>query len=205
MSDPHHVAVLFMMLALASGCRSPYAADRGAAMGGLTGAGVGALVGGAHGRPAAGAIVGSAVGALTGAAVGSEIDAVEAQQRAWQAQQQAQAVSLQDVVAMSEAGLGSDVIVQHLRTHGVANLPTATDLIWLKKQGVSDAVLQALQQPPSTASIAVRPPGPRPVVIEEHYYGAPPPRVHGHLHLGHPPHRYHRRPGGVRWGVSLWQ
>src|SRR5258708_32003966 len=67
---------------LATGCNSPYHADRGALFGGLTGAGVGALVGHATGHTGAGAAIGAGVGALTGAAVGSSLDDIEARNRA---------------------------------------------------------------------------------------------------------------------------
>ncbi len=67
---------------LASGCESPYHADRGALLGGLGGAGVGALVGHAAGNTAAGAVIGAGVGALSGAAIGAGMDEVEAKNRA---------------------------------------------------------------------------------------------------------------------------
>ena len=59
--DPRlrQIAAFLFSFALCSGCRSPYYADQGALLGGVTGAGVGALVGNAVGHTGA-----SALGAL---------------------------------------------------------------------------------------------------------------------------------------------
>src|SRR5438105_7412873 len=104
--------ILLAMLAVI-GCRSPYYADRGALFGGLTGAGVGALVGDATGHTAAGAAIGTAVGALAGAAVGDTIDAdmarSQAEIQAKMGRQMQGAVTPQDVIAMTQAGLSDDV------------------------------------------------------------------------------------------------
>src|ERR1700674_110804 len=71
-----------LVVVTAAGCYSPYAADRGALLGGLTGAGVGAVVGNAVGNTAAGALIGGGAGALTGGAIGQGFDAMEARNRA---------------------------------------------------------------------------------------------------------------------------
>ncbi len=188
---------------VAAGCRSPYYADRGALVGGLTGAGVGALIGEHNGNAGAGALIGTAVGTLAGAAIGDTIDAEVARNQALVEQRMgrrmAAAVSLNDVVAMSQAGLSDDVISTHIRAYGVAQPPQSQDLIWLKNQGVSDAVIKTLQQTPPPQVITGPPPG-RPVIIEEHYYGPPyPPPYYYHSHHHHP--RY-CRPPGVSWGFS---
>jgi len=195
-------AVLVAAVLAATGCRSPYYADQGALTGGLAGAGIGALIGDASGNAGAGALIGSAVGATSGALIGNGLDEIEARNQALIQQslgrQLAGAATTDDVVAMSQAGLSDEVIVTHLRVHGVARVPTADDLIRLKQQQVSDRVLQAMQNPPP-AAVAVS----GPAVVEEHYYVAPPP-VYG------PPWRYRHhhhpracRPGGVSWGLSM--
>lgn len=192
---------------LMSGCYSPYRADRGALFGGLTGAGVGAAIGNASGNTATGAILGSAVGAMTGAVVGGEMDAMQAENQAMIEQRlgrpMAAATTQQDVIAMSQAGLGDEVIIQHLQTHGMAQLPSAADLIRLKSQGVSDGVLRAMQQPAS-APVAVAP-APSTVYVQERYYAPPcwppyPHHVHVHRHSGW--HATAHRPG-VSWGVAV--
>lgn len=217
----HLVAPAFALFALA-GCRSPYYADQGALVGGLGGAGVGAIVGNAVGHTGAGALIGAGAGALGGAVVGNALDDVEARNRAQIAQQMAAvnmqpplgAVTANDVVQMTRAGVAPDLIVNHIRANGVAGPLQSGDVIFLTQQGVAQDVIAAMQNPPirtAAAPVMVAPPtmvapgpvyvehvAPAPVIVEEHFYG--PPRYfhhhHHHRHRHHPPH-------GVSWGVSV--
>jgi len=193
----------------ATGCQSPYHRDQLAAIGALTGAGVGALIGEDRGNAASGAAIGSVVGAATGAVVGDRLDEIDARnQELIQARLGRRlhgASTKEDVIAMSRAGLSDDVIITHIRVHGVASPPSADDLIVLKNQGVSDAVLQAMQQtPPPTQPVAIRDRPVPPVIVEEHYYhsprpwGWPPPCRHPIHHR----HRHRHRPGW-HFGFSL--
>ena len=194
-------------VSLFSGCRSPYRSDRGALFGGLTGAGLGAIVGNQSGNAEAGAAIGAAVGTLTGAVVGDELDRIEAQNRAAIEQKLGRkvrvgAVTNEEIITMSQSGVGESLIVNHIRAHGVVRVPTSGDLITLKQAGVSDNVVAAMQKPPAQAAppVQVVPvAAPTPVIVEEHHYGWPgwhrPHRRHVH-------HR-HRRPGRVHWGVTF--
>ena len=192
------VSALLVAAAMAGGCRSPYYADRGALFGGLTGAGVGALVGDAAGNAGAGAVIGSAVGAITGAAVGESIDADVARSRAEiearMGRQMQGAVTSQDIVAMTQAGLSDDVIVTHIRANGVAQPLAVHELIHLRNMGVRDSVINAMQQAPPRVAAATTYPGypPREVIVE-HHYGYPPPVVI---------HRRHHHAPHVHWGFS---
>lgn len=165
------------------------------------GAGVGALAGEDGGDALAGAAIGSAVGATTGAVVGAALDEAEARNRqiieAKLGRPLAGAASHEDIIALTQAGLGDDVIITHIRAHGVAPRPTAHDLIRLKSQGVSDPVLQAVQTlpPPTTVVTEVSPP---PVVVERHVYG--PFRPSGFHPRCRPP-RHHR--DEFHWGISF--
>jgi hypothetical protein len=191
------------------GCRSPYYSDRGALAGGLAGAGIGAAIGDASGAAGPGAIIGAALGTLTGNAIGEGIDAdlarSKAEIEARMGRQMSGAVSNEDVIAMTQAGLSEDVIATHIRAHGVARPPAVNDLIILRNQGVSDRVIQALQQtPPPTAaavpvSYAVGPP--RAVLVEPYY--CPPPPPHFYFHHGHRHRHHHHHGSGVRWGFSF--
>jgi hypothetical protein len=202
-------AVFFGLIALL-GCRSPYYADRGALFGGLTGAGVGALVGDASGNAGAGAAIGTAVGALTGAAVGDAIDADVARSRAEiearMGRQMAGAVTPQDVIAMTQAGLSDDVIATHIRANGMAQPLQVNDLIQLRNMGVRDAVINAMQQAPPRAAVAGQPVAGYPAYA---YPAYPPPVVVAPYPAvgvwGPPPgaHFYRRGPR-VGWGVSVW-
>ena len=196
---------VFVLLSL-SGCRSPYYADRGAALGGLAGGLTGAAIGDHHGNAAGGALIGGAVGALTGAAVGDSMDAeVERRQALIEArtgQRMANAVTSTDVTTMTASGLSDDVIVNHIRANGVAVQLTPGDIIQLHENGVSEKVINAMQQEASRR--VVSPPvvaGP-PVIIEESYVVPP------YWGPGWYPHRYrsvpyHRQRPGVSWGLSF--
>jgi outer membrane lipoprotein SlyB len=203
-------ALLVLVVGLAGGCRSPYYADRGALFGGLTGAGVGAVVGDATGHPGAGAVIGSAVGAITGAAVGSGIDADVARSKAEiearLGRQMQGAVTPQDVIAMTQAGLSDDVIVTHIRANGLAQPLQVNDLIGLRNVGVRDSVINAMQQtPPRIAQVTQAVPAypaypgyPAPVVVERYYQPWPPPPPPAAFYYRSGPH------GRAGWGVSVW-
>lgn len=186
------------------GCASPHRADQGAMLGGLLGAGTGALIGDASGNAGAGAAIGAGIGALSGAVVGSELDAIEAQNRAQiEAQLGRQlregAVTVEDVVMMSENGVSDELIVNHVRANGMRQPPNTQDLIYLSQQGVSSRVVSAMQEPPrqrEPEKVVVREPSP-PVVVHE-VYGPPvyhcPPRHYW---------RHYRHRPGVSWGISF--
>lgn len=184
-----------------AGCRSPYYADRGAAVGGLSGAAIGAAIGEHNDNPLAGALIGGAVGTLTGAAVGDAIDSDIARNDAIIQEQLgrrlAGAVTTNDVIQMTHAGLGDDVIVTHIRANGVAQRPNVQEMITLKNSGVSDVVINALQSQPPIQSTGP-PPGARPVVVEEHHYVAPPYWGPRHCY-----HHHHRPPNRVSWGFTF--
>jgi len=192
-------------LATVVGCRSPYYADQGTAVGALGGAGVGALVGSATGDAGAGALIGAGVGALTGNVVGSALDDIEARNRAEIAAQLGRPVAQGaatpgEVVAMSRAGVDSRLIVNYINSAGMAQPISAQDVIYLHQQGVAADVIQAMQTPPVVQASAVVVPPPGPVVVEE-YYGPP------YYHCGPPPylhyHHHHRPYPRVGWGVSI--
>lgn len=175
------------------GCKTH--TEEGALMGGLGGAGVGALVGNAVGNTGAGAAIGAGVGALTGAAIGSGMDETEARNRAYLEQRLqrrlAGAATIEDVVAMHNAGVADQVIITHLRYHGLARELTAQDLIALQQQGLSPALIQAMQTPPAaqTQTVVVHDAGPPPVIVDDYYYRpwGPPPRPYYWGHRPPPP------------------
>lgn len=201
----HSFFVLALATALlASGCASPYHADRGALFGGLLGAGTGAVVGNALGDTGAGAAIGAGVGALSGAAVGSEMDRIEAQNRAMieakmGRQVAAGAVTIDDVIAMTQAHVDDELIVTHVRAHGVARPLQTNDLIYLQQQGVSTQVIKAMQEPPPVPAQApvVVEQAPPPVIVQEYRYG--PPWGFGYYHHYPPP----RPRPHVGWGFTF--
>lgn len=195
------VLIALTLTAGSSGCRSPYHQDQLALLGAGTGAVAGAAIGNASGHAAGGAIIGSLVGATAGGAVGAHMDEVEERNQALFQQRLGRSVqgvtTYDDVIAMSKAGLSDQVITTHIQRHGVAQVPQAQDLIYLKTSGVSDSVITAMQAPPPVEVVQTTRPT-RTVIVEEHHYDpfwcGPPPRRHYYHH--------HHRPG-VSWGVSF--
>jgi hypothetical protein len=170
-------------LVLLVGCASPYHADRGALVGGLTGAGAGALVGNAVGNTGAGAVLGAGLGAIAGGAVGAGMDEAEARNRAYIEQRLGRAlpagsVTVPDVVSMTRARVDPELISNHVRANGMAQPLTANDLIVLQQQGIDNrviATMQATPRPPVAATpVAYGPPGPVVVAGPPVVYAPPP-------------------------------
>jgi len=193
-------------LFITSGCTATHA-DRGALLGGLLGAGTGAIVGNAVGSTAAGAVLGAGVGTIAGAAVGSSLDEIEAQNRAAIAQQLGRElrpgqVTYDDVVAMTRAGVAEELIVTHIRNNGMVYPPGVDEIIRLQQEGVSTAVIKAMQEPPrrppasAPSTVVIREPAPPVVVHEYHDYWWGPP-VYRRYHYHRPP------PPGVSFGVTI--
>jgi hypothetical protein len=189
------MVLVVALVSLTAGCSSMNRADNGALFGGLGGAGLGAVVGNAVGSPGAGAAIGAGVGALSGAAIGGSLDEMEAKNR-YEIEQRlgrqvaARAATINDVVEMTHAGVNDDLIVSHVRSHGVSAPLAAGDIIHLQKQGVSTRVIEAMQAGPQPVRVAQGPP----VIVEPVYaapYCGPPPYWYHHHHHYHPRHRVH--------------
>lgn len=199
-NHPLRTSIWFLLggLVLLSGCQSPHYADKVGAMGALAGGIAGAALGDHKGNAAVGALAGSAIGALAGSAIGSEIDRNNAIIEAQMGRPVEGAATIEDVVAMSQAGVDDQVIITHIRANGVSYRPQASDVIQMHNQGVSDTVINAMQQGsvgPKQPVKVVRQPAP--VIVEEHYYGPPVIRYPARRHY------HHRRRPGMSWGVSF--
>jgi hypothetical protein len=100
------------------------------------------------------------------------------------------AVTTPDVIAMTRANVDEGLIINHIRSHGLAAPLQTADVIYLQQQGVSKNVIAAMQsQPVAVAApqtvVAYPPPGS--VIVEERwgrpgyyyeqprYYVPPPP------------------------------
>src|ERR1035441_7614527 len=71
----------------------------------------------------------------------------------------AHAVTTSDVIAMKQAGLSDDLVITKIRqSNQPANLST-DELVALKKQNVSDAVIKALMDPANATLANPSPPG----------------------------------------------
>jgi hypothetical protein len=185
---PRSSVCLLAALLFASGCASNHT-EEGGLFGGLLGAGTGAIIGHAAGNTAAGAVIGAGAGALAGAAIGNSQDQAEAKQRAAiEAQvgrQMAGATHVDDVLAMTRAGVNPDLIANHIRMHGMAAPLQPADIIVLQQQGVDPRVIATMQATP----VPCVPQGGQPVVVQD---GSQPVVVEGYYgpHWHHP-HRYY--------------
>jgi len=205
------IVVLCALILGPDSLMAQYHTDRGAALGGLAGALAGAGIGDHNGEAGAGALIGGAVGLVTGAAIGNSIDREEAararavqhvqQYRAWQ---QSRAASISDVVTMSQNGVADNVIINHVTQSGVQRRLEVADVISLHRQGVSEAVISAMQRAP----VGGPPPQPvrqAPVIVEEHYHVRPPIHYWHRYPPYHPGPGYHRRHhhGAAHWSITV--
>ena len=199
-----------LLMGLLAGCASWTHTDRGALAGGLLGAGTGALIGSSSGHAGAGAALGAGLGTLAGTLFGSELDEVEAKNQAMIAQQLGRpvgpgAVGMEDVVAMTQAGVAEELIVNHIRANGVSRPLTTNDLILLQQQGISPRVIAAMQEagqarPPAQAVhvVPAPPPAAVPVIVEEYHYGPwGPPHWWWHYPYCSPPR------SRFSWGIAI--
>ena len=108
-------------------------------------------------------------------------------------------VTINDVGSMTTAGVGEELIINHVRANGMAAPLGANDLILLQQKGVSQQVIAQMQASPPrpVQSVVVEQPGPTPVIVEEYHYA---PYWGQHCYRPHP--RWHHPPG-VSWGVSV--
>ena len=165
--------------------------------------------GNAVGSTGAGAAIGAGLGAITGAVVGGSLDEIDAKNRPMIEQRMGRpiptgAVTTEDVVALTRAGVDPEFIANHVRNNGLRCAFHANDLIYLQQQGVARRVIEVMQTPAPV--VAAGPPvmlgqSPTPVIIKEHYYGrpywGPPPPFYGGYY------RHCRPRHGVSWGVSV--
>jgi hypothetical protein len=113
------------------------------------------------------------------------------------------AVSIDDVIMMTQAGVSDELIVNHIRSNGMISAPGTHDLITLNSQGVSTPVIKAMQEPPPAPRretvIVERRPAPRPIIVEEYHYG---PTWGDHCY---DPHVYRHRPrrSHASWGMTF--
>ena len=80
-----------------------------------------------------------------------------------------------EVVAMSQKGVAEDLIINHVRSHGIAAPLQSSDLIYLQQQGVSPRVVATMQTPVAPAGAPVMVPvAPQPVFVAGPGYCPPP-------------------------------
>ncbi|HTY44865.1 MAG TPA: glycine zipper 2TM domain-containing protein [Patescibacteria group bacterium] len=137
------LVVLAASVFVVSGCQTNKTkVAEGAGIGGLVGGVVGGIIGHQSGHDVEGVLIGGAVGATGGAIAGSQIDKPA---QGAPAVQSATQLSMQQVVDLTKQGVsGDDIIAKIKATHSTYAL-TADDIAYLRKQGVSQRVIEAMQ------------------------------------------------------------
>lgn len=160
---------------LSAGCATH--TGTGALAGGALGAGTGAIIGSATGNAGVGSLIGGGLGTVAGSLVGAGFDHQErktAQQIAQATAPAANIVSVDDVIRLTQSGVGEEVIISSIHSSGTTFHLAATDIIALHQQGVNDRVIQAMidsgRRVAARSRVVVEP---EPIYVVE----PPPPRV----------------------------
>ena len=131
-----------------SGCQTNKTrVAEGAGVGGALGALAGGIIGYQSGHGVGGALIGGAAGAAGGAIVGSQI---KKPNQATQSAAGQQAVSpnqmtIQQIADLSKQQVNDAVIIDRIKLTNSKFTLSASDLDYLKAQGVSPAVIAAMQ------------------------------------------------------------
>lgn len=140
-----------LIIFLNAGCQGAQTRTaEGAVVGGVLGATVGGIVGHQSHHGAEGAGIGAAAGAIAGAIIGSQIQKPGQAAAPAQTGSTAQAanpnqMSIQQIVDLSKQGVNEAVIIDKIHlTNSKFNL-SASDITYLKQQGVSQKVIEAMQ------------------------------------------------------------
>lgn len=136
------IGIIFLIAATAGCQNSDTKATEGAVIGGLLGATAGGVIGHQSGHGLEGAGIGAAAGALTGALVGSNIK--KQPQQTTSATNPSQ-LTMQEIVDMSKQGVHESVIVDKIRLTNSKFSLTPQEIDYLKQQGVSQNVINAMQ------------------------------------------------------------
>ncbi len=209
---PHFFTLSIVLIGLA-GCQTagPHTRNGGLA-GGMAGAAIGALAGANSGKALEGALIGGTTGSILGGALGNSVDHQVASDQAYHFEREQQimatAISIDQVIRMTQSGLDEQLIVNQINANGIERRLRPEELMMLKNNGVSNNVISAMQTAPLTsvaprvASWGVRP---TEVIVEERWIHPSP----GYYFYGPPHPRYcppgYRRHGPPRnsWEVSV--
>ena len=143
----------FLLLAQ-FGCSNLNKTQNGALIGAGAGAGLGAIVGKQLGSTGAGAAIGALAGTASGALIGNAADEHDRREtaerqasyeRAYRARE-ARACDNRDVIDMTRSGLSDRVIVSTIQNRGGRFDLSPSGIVSLHENGVSDAVIQAMQR-----------------------------------------------------------
>jgi outer membrane lipoprotein SlyB len=139
------------ILLLNLGCQSAKTRTaEGAVVGGVLGATVGGIVGHQSHHGAEGAGIGAAAGAIAGAIIGSQIEKPGQATPSSQTGSATQAanpnqMSLQQIIDLTQEGVNEAVIIDKIHLSNSRFSLSASDIDYLRQQGVSQKVIDAMQ------------------------------------------------------------
>ncbi|MBU0548313.1 MAG: tRNA (adenine(58)-N(1))-methyltransferase non-catalytic subunit TRM6 [Candidatus Omnitrophica bacterium] len=137
-----YIFFILVFVLIVCGCQTNKTrVAEGAGIGGTIGAIAGGIIGFQSGHPVQGAAIGGAIGAGTGAAVGAQINK-PTQDTSSQAPGQ---LTMQQIVDLTKQGVSSDEIIAKIKAANSKYSLTADDLEYLRKQGVSQRVIETMQ------------------------------------------------------------
>jgi uncharacterized protein YcfJ len=148
------VVIGMLFFGLTAGCQNMNYTQKWAGMGAGTGAILGAILGHQDGKTEEGAAIGAAIGGLGGALAGNAQDMKEDRDAAityaaheQQVRQvQAKAMSNNDVITMVQNNISDQLVIDTIRDRRGSFDTTPTSIIYLHKQGVSEAVIRAMRE-----------------------------------------------------------
>ena len=141
------IIICSALLLFTTGCQNTQTrAVEGGVIGGILGAGAGYGIGTATGHHGAeGAAIGAVAGALGGALIGGQMNKNKSGQNSGgQAASSASQLSLQQIVDMSKQGVNEVVIIDKISLTNSKFILTPADIDYLKAQGVSQNVIDAM-------------------------------------------------------------
>lgn len=146
------IVALALCVTLNMGCANK--TRTGALVGTGVGTGIGAVIGHQMGKGKEGAMIGAAVGAASGALLGHKEDVADEQESTarnvahMEAERQAtqRAMSNFDVIDMAHSKISDAIIINTIQDRGGAFDTSPNGIISLKKDGVSDTVIMAMQR-----------------------------------------------------------
>ncbi len=151
MKNQVYLLIIAVYALALSGCaENQTKVAEGAGIGGILGAVVGGVVGhqqkGDH--AIGGALIGGALGAAAGGIAGSQIENKNATPRQVPVASRATPISqitMQQIVDWTQQGLSGDEIIARIRTTNSTYALTADDISYLRREGVSQRVIETMQ------------------------------------------------------------
>lgn len=202
------VAGMAGMALVLTGCQNPDGSQNNTGSGALIGGVFGAIAGSAFGGPRGGGVatlIGAAVGAIGGGLIGNSMDQEQNARLRAEAPQtyikvdQGQPLQVPDVEALAKSGVSDDLIISQIQgTRTVYHL-TATDIIGLRNNGVSDRVINYMINTPSTIGAQAQAPAIQNAVVQQ-----PPPPAPVEVEVNPPGPGYVWVGGEWDWGGENW-